>query len=188
MEQKEIKHYHSCDITSSSNDCDIIPNERCNSDVKVIDPSAVPDGGYGWIIVFAAFMLNMIIDGIRCSFGVLLDLISKDLQMNQSDVSCIGSVHFGMSLALAPLTCWLVRKFGCRAIGICGGVILGLGLLLTYLTMGFWHLFVWYGILAGSGQCCLYSAAMLAPNYYFEKKRAFAVAFTTCGAGGNIIS
>lgn len=172
--------------SSSSDVCNITPNGPANSDGKVILLPKAPDGGYGWVVCFAAFVLNVIIDGIRCSFGVLLNLISEEYQMEKSTVSFIGSVHFAMTFALAPFTCGLAHQYGCRAVGMGGGVILGLGLFLTYFTKGFWHLFASYGILAGTGECCLYAAAMLAPNYYFEKKRAFATAFCNCGSAGNI--
>lgn len=28
-----------------------------------------PDGGYGWVIVFAAFMSNLVVDGISTAFS-----------------------------------------------------------------------------------------------------------------------
>lgn len=30
-----------------------------------------PDGGYGWVIVFASFMINLIADGVAMSFGLI---------------------------------------------------------------------------------------------------------------------
>lgn len=35
-----------------------------------------PDGGYGWVIVFAAFMCNFIYDGCMYGFGVILPSLS----------------------------------------------------------------------------------------------------------------
>ena len=35
-------------------------------------PPPPPDGGWGWVIVAASFLCNMVLDGIGYSFGILL--------------------------------------------------------------------------------------------------------------------
>ena len=35
-------------------------------------PPPPPDGGWGWVIVVASFLCNMVLDGIGYSFGILL--------------------------------------------------------------------------------------------------------------------
>ena len=35
-------------------------------------PAPPPDGGWGWVIVAASFLCNMVLDGIGYSFGILL--------------------------------------------------------------------------------------------------------------------
>ena len=37
--------------------------------VPVLELPAPPDGGWGWVIVFASFMCNLIIDGIAYREG-----------------------------------------------------------------------------------------------------------------------
>ena len=35
-------------------------------------PPPPPDGGWGWVVVGASFLCNMVLDGIGYSFGILL--------------------------------------------------------------------------------------------------------------------
>ena len=35
-------------------------------------PPPPPDGGWGWVVVAASFLCNMVLDGIGYSFGILL--------------------------------------------------------------------------------------------------------------------
>ena len=40
-------------------------------------PPPPPDGGWGWVIVAASFLCNMVLDGIGYSFGILLNPLMK---------------------------------------------------------------------------------------------------------------
>ena len=37
-----------------------------------------PDGGYGWIVVAASFLVNMIADGVTFSFGVMFEEFEQE--------------------------------------------------------------------------------------------------------------
>ena len=43
------------------------------SDNEEEGPPPPPHGGWGWVIVGASFLCNMVLDGIRYSFGILLE-------------------------------------------------------------------------------------------------------------------
>lgn len=42
------------------------------------------DGGWGWMVVFGAFMINVITDGCSYSFGVLFTHLVDYFQANRS--------------------------------------------------------------------------------------------------------
>ncbi len=37
-----------------------------------------PDGGYGWVVVAASFLVNMIADGVTFSFGVMFEEFEQE--------------------------------------------------------------------------------------------------------------
>ena len=57
-----------------------------------------PDGGWGWVIVLASLVCNIIVDGIGYSFGVFLLEFSDYFQENKSKVSLVGSLLCGVYL------------------------------------------------------------------------------------------
>lgn len=64
-----------------------------------------PDGGWGWVVVFAAFMSNLIVDGTIYSFGIMQDEIVKSSspvkaeRVSVSTVAWVGSLLFGFTLS-----------------------------------------------------------------------------------------
>lgn len=58
-----------------------------------------PDGGYGWVIVFASFMCNLIVDGIAYTFGIFLPEFVDYFGEGKGTVAWVGSLLSGMYLA-----------------------------------------------------------------------------------------
>ena len=48
-----------------------------------------PDGGYGWVVVAASFLVNMIADGVTFSFGVMFEEFEQE-----SVHTTMGNVKF----------------------------------------------------------------------------------------------
>jgi len=47
------------------------------------------DGGWGWVVTFASFMCNLIIDGIAYTFGILLNPLVEDFDSNRYEENII---------------------------------------------------------------------------------------------------
>lgn len=65
--------------------------------VKESKPN-IPDGGWGWFVVFAAFMLNVISEGVTLSFGFLYIEFLKEFKESASVTSWIGSLFMAIPL------------------------------------------------------------------------------------------
>lgn len=62
-----------------------------------------PDGGYGWVIVFASFMCNMVVDGIAYTFGVFLGEFVEYFGEGKGKTAWVGSLLSGMYLSAGKL-------------------------------------------------------------------------------------
>jgi len=142
-----------------------------------------PDGGYGWVIVFAAFMNHIIVDGIAFTFGVFLKDFTDYFEAGSARTALVGSLMSGCYLLTAPFAGILITHFGCRTVAMCGGVLAAMGFSLCTLSPDINVLMVTYGIMGGVGLGILYLPNMIAVSYYFEKKRALATGIAVCGAG-----
>lgn len=59
------------------------------------DLPAPPDGGYGWVIVVASFLCNMVVDGISYCFGLYLKPLMDHYGETNSKTAWVGSILTG---------------------------------------------------------------------------------------------
>lgn len=71
-----------------------------------------PDGGWGWVVVFASFWCNVIVDGIIFSFGILMLEVSKQFNTSKGTTAWIGSLQAGCYLMIG-MSCHVTRRRVC---------------------------------------------------------------------------
>lgn len=142
-----------------------------------------PDGGWGWVVVFATFMVNLIADGITLSFGVMYVHFLEYFGEGKAKTAWIGSLFMAMPLLSGPIASFLTDRYGCRKMCICGSIIASIGFIASAFTTNMESLFFTFGIVSGFGLSLCYVAAVVIVAYYFEKKRSLATGLSVCGSG-----
>lgn len=185
--------------------CDLLPKDdpvkieilpkRLKEDTKDISDSSSgtssdveavvvpPDGGWGWVIVFASFMSNMIVDGIIFSFGMFLSEIAASFNTSRSQVTLVGSLMSGFYLIVGPFASALANRYGFRLVAIIGSVLGSVAFVISYFATSVTFLCISYGVLGGIGFGFIYVPAVITVGYYFEKWRALATGIGVCGSG-----
>lgn len=143
----------------------------------------VPDGGWGWVVVFASFMINMIADGITFSFGIYNVEFLKYFGDSKGKTAWIGSIFMASPLLSGPIASYLTDRYGCRKVTIVGSITASIGFLLSSVSDSMEMLFVTFGVIAGVGLSLCYVAAVVSVAYYFDKRRSFATGISVCGSG-----
>lgn len=144
---------------------------------------APPDGGYGWVICFASFMCNLVVDGIAYTFGLFLGEYVEYFGESKGTVAWVGSILCGTYLLAGPIVSALSNKYGCRAVCICGSIIASIGFVLSIFSTSITMLMLTYGLMGGFGFGMIYLPAVVAVGYYFETKRSLATGIAVCGSG-----
>jgi len=142
-----------------------------------------PDGGWGWVVVFASFMIHIIADGITYSFGVFLVELIEKFDAERGAASLIPSILVGVTLGSGPIASYFTNRYGCRVVTIAGSILAAAGLALSCAANSIVVLYFTIGILTGLGFGLIYLPAIVSVSIYFEKKRAFATGIAVCGSG-----
>ncbi|XP_011145465.1 monocarboxylate transporter 3 isoform X2 [Harpegnathos saltator] len=159
------------------------PEDEGGSLCEYHDIPPPPDGGYGWVVVFASFMCNMIVDGIAYTFGVFLGEFVKYFGEGKGKTAWVGSLLSGMYLSAGPVVSALTNKYGCRAVCMAGSFLGAAAFVLSTFSSSVNILMMTYGIMGGIGFGLIYLPAVVCVGYYFETKRSLATGIAVCGSG-----
>ena len=125
------------------------PEDEAGSLCEYHDIPPPPDGGWGWVVVFASFMCNMIVDGIAYTFGIFLGKFADYFEESSSKVAWAGSLLSGVYLMAGPVVSALTNKYGCRVVCIAGSCIGTLAFVLSTFSSSVTMLMMSYGVLGG---------------------------------------
>lgn len=117
-----------------------------DSMTKVVVP---PDGGWGWVIVIASFMCNLIVDGIIFSFGTFLKDIADEFGVSKAEITLVGSLMSGFYLIAGPFASAIANRYGFRLVAVFGSVLATVGFILSYFANSVTYLCISYGLLGG---------------------------------------
>ncbi|CAH1795978.1 unnamed protein product [Owenia fusiformis] len=148
-----------------------------------IGPPVPPDGGWGWVIVFSSFIMNVLVDGVCFSAGIFYLEFLDYYRESKGKTAWVGSTLNGMYLTMGPIAGGLANKFGCRAVSIAGSLLAAASFFASTFSPNVDALIVLYGGLGGAGFGLMYLPAIVMVGFYFEKKRALATGIAVCGSG-----
>ncbi|CAG5118616.1 unnamed protein product [Candidula unifasciata] len=146
-------------------------------------PPTPPDGGWGWMVVLASFLCNMIVDGVCFSFGVVAKTYQKEFAASHSMVGWVGSSLAGCYLLVGPFVSFLCVRYGCRKVTMIGSVVTMAGFIISTQASNVGMLIFTYGVIGGIGFGMVYLPSIVCVGYWFDKKRAFTTGIAVCGTG-----
>lgn len=144
------------------------------------------EGGWGWVVVLAAFLVICVLDGVGYSFGVFLEPLLED-NMDDGDgrgiLSMAGSLQVGVYGLSSPFVAVLVTRYGARICCMTGAVVAAIGLLSSSFATGIVSLIGGYSVITGLGFGLMYLPACVIPSQHFTVRRSLATGLVLCAAG-----
>lgn len=143
----------------------------------------IPDGGWGWVVVFASLMVSLIMDGVSFSFGLIYTELLAYFGESKSKTAWIGSLFIAVPLMSGPIMSNLVDRYGCRKMTIIGGTVATIGFVISSYCTSVEQLYLSFGILSGLGLGVGYVTVVVSIAFWFDKKRTFATGIGASGTG-----
>ncbi len=161
-------------------------DEESNSIKPEDDPRIPPDGGYGWVCAFCAFLSAFAAWGGNASYGIFLNHYlntSKFKNATSLDFAFIAGISTGIALIITPLITVIQIKIGMHATILIGTVVQSAGFICASFAKEIWQLYLSQGLAVSIGMGFIYVPPTIILPQWFKKNRSLANGISACGSG-----
>jgi len=138
---------------------------------------------YGYLVVAAAFVIMVAMWAVFYAFGVFFRPILNEFGWTRAMTSgafSLSSISMGvLGIAMGGLN----DKFGPRIVMSVCGLLLGIGYLLMSQLEALWQLYLFYGIILGTGMGGGFVPLMTTVARWFDQRRGMMTGIVTAGIG-----
>ncbi len=139
-----------------------------------------------WIYVILGLIMCVCLGAVY-AYSIFLAPVREAFQVS----AFLGNLPFMVFLAFFSILMFfggrIMEKLGPRKLSIIGGVIVGLGWLLSAFAPNIWALTLTYGVIAGSGVGLVYGCPVAMGAKWFPDKKGLAVGLILAGFGGSAL-
>jgi MFS family permease len=138
---------------------------------------------YGWTIVGAGIVMTCIGIGSMLSLGVFLQPMSEAMGWSRTGISLAALLNFLCMGVGAFLWGTLSDRYGTRLVVLCGGILLGGGLLAASQAATLGQFQALFGVIVGVAAGSFYAPMTATTTQWFTRHRSLAVALVSAGLG-----
>ncbi|XP_054615088.1 solute carrier family 16 member 6b isoform X1 [Dunckerocampus dactyliophorus] len=142
---------------------------------------AVPDGGWGWAVAVAFFLVEICTYGTLKSLGVFLHDLMEEFGESNSRVSWVISICVFIFTFTAPLSTMFSNRFGHRPVVMMGGFLISLGTISSAFSNSIKEMYITIGIVSGLGYCLTFLPTLTILAQYFSRRRALVTSVASSG-------
>ncbi|CAH1153837.1 unnamed protein product [Phaedon cochleariae] len=147
-----------------------------------------PDGGWGWLVLFGATMVNILVPGTIKSFGVLFVEFLEAFEASPAEGMWIPALCYFLYSSLGPVTSMLSLRYSYRVVTVLGGICAAAGMILSFWANSVYYLYFTYGLLVGCGAGLSFPPTVYIVCSYFMRLRGIANGICISGSAfGSIL-
>ena len=145
-----------------------------------------PIVGNRWIQLAAGVTAMIVISNFQYAFTLFTPGLKQQFAtVPYSDIALIYTLFILFETWPVPVAGYFIDKFGIRNLMLIGAVLILLGWVLGGMfATSIFHLYIYYGVLAGTGCGIIYIATVANAIKWFPDKRGLAAGLTAAGFGG----
>jgi MFS family permease len=143
---------------------------------------------YGWVIVGTGMIVTCMGLGAMFSLGVFLKPVSEVMGWSRTGISTVALLNW-IFMGLGSFV-WgaLSDRIGTRAVVLCGGALLGLGLVAASQATTLLWFQLTFGVLVGFAVGAFYAPMTASATRWFTTNRSLAVALVSSGIGLGVLT
>jgi MFS family permease len=126
--------------------------ETMQTDLTTQRQRALPSGFYyGWIVLAVSFLTTLVGAGIRSSPAVLIHPFELEFGWSRAAIAFAVSINLLLFGVAAPISGWLLDRFGPRRVMLICLSVLAVGVSGTTYMKEYWQLVLLWGVVVGLG-------------------------------------
>lgn len=131
---------------------------------------------YGWLVLALSFLTTLVGAGIRSSPAVLIHPLEVEFGWSRAAIAAAVSINLLLFGVAAPISGWLLDRFGSRRVMMSSLSLLVLGVSATIFMREFWHFVLLWGVIVGLGAGGVGSVlSATVANRWFVARRGLAL-------------
>ena len=153
-----------------------MPNQKVTQ-----SPGTKPRFFYGYVVVGAALLIMAIMWGAYNSFGIFYEPVLDYFNRTRTIISGGLSLSWIMQGLLGIIMGRLTDRLGPRVVLTISGFLVGLGYLLMWKIGAVWQLYLFYGVIIGSGMGGSWVPIVSTVARWFAKRRSLMTGIVLSG-------
>jgi MFS family permease len=135
-----------------------------------------------WVLIPLGITVLLCL-GTAYSWSIFRKPLEKLLNINATESLLPFTVLLVVFAILMPITGFYIERFGSRVVTAVGGMVMGVGYLLSSIDNNALALVITYGVIAGIGVGIAYGVPLAVVAKWFPDKKGIAVGLTVIGFG-----